>query len=42
MDNTLSATESLEQVMHVTDELEVAVRKGGFRLKAFTISEFEQ
>ena len=38
VDDTLSGAESLEEVMHVTDELEVSVSRGGFRLKAFTIS----
>ena len=41
MDDTLSGTQSHAQAMQVTDELEIAVGKGGFRVKGFTISGYD-
>ena len=41
VDNMLSGTESSEETMSVTDDLEAAVLKGGCRLKGFTISGYE-
>ena len=38
IDDMLSGTESLEETLSLTDELEASVLKGGFRLKGFTIS----
>ena len=38
IDNMLSGTESLEETLSLTDELEASMLKGGFHLKGFTIS----
>ena len=38
IDDMLSGTESLEETLSLTYELEASVLKGGFRLKGFTIS----
>ena len=41
VDDMLSGTESSEETLSVTDELEANVLKGGFRLKGFTISGYD-
>ena len=38
MDDCLSGTKNCEESERVTDQLQVAVGKGGFTLKGFTIS----
>ena len=38
MDDCISGTDSAKQTSRVIDEIQVALRKGGFTLKGFTIS----